>query len=74
MRQKNTWLMQLVAIYNHGREARSSGQARRSPYRDGYRNQNGPGGSLQRQRDKAWLDGYDAVVCDEVKGRVPYAS
>jgi hypothetical protein len=73
MKKKNTWLWQLVTIYNRGRDARTNGQPRKSPYREGHRNQNGPGGSLQRQRDKAWLDGYDAVVYDEVKGRVPYA-
>lgn len=62
-RKRPDWKMQLVTIYNKGRQACAKGLGRtRCPYLSGYRNANGPGGSLQRQRREAWLDGWDAAL------------
>ena len=53
------WLRQLVNIENKGYAAFSMGiPLKDNPYQTGYRNQNGTGGSLQRQRRDAWNRGW----------------
>lgn len=65
MRRRNTWLYQLATIGGKGAEARRAGLGRDAcPYAEGYRNANGPGGSLQSQRRKAWLEGWASADCE----------
>lgn len=48
-----SWALQLVRIYEKGRDARRAGEPREScPYR-------GNNGNLQRQRRAYWLDGWE---------------
>ncbi len=55
----NTWLLQLARIQDKGFKAFYAGISRSAnPYENGYHNQNGPGGSLQSQRRKAWDAGW----------------
>ena len=62
VRMSTRWASQLVTIYNKGADARRNGEPRgANPYKEGYRNSNGPGGNLQRQRRQAWYDGWDRV-------------
>lgn len=59
MKRKSNWLQQLVSITNNGARAFAVGLTLEdNPYKDGYRNQNGPGGQLQRQRRLAWAEGW----------------
>jgi hypothetical protein len=52
--------MHLIRCYEKGMDARREGVPRsENPYRNGYRNNQGPGGGLQRQRYKAWNEGWD---------------
>lgn len=61
--------MQLLNISMKGAMARIEGVSRdQNPYRDGYRNNQGPGGGLQRQRRAAWLEGWD-LENKEAEGR-----
>ena len=54
------WLMQLVKAYQRGIDARKEGLPRTvCPYMGGYRNNQGAGGGLQRQRRDEWYKGYD---------------
>lgn len=56
---KRSWLWQIVGIENKGYAAYEQGiPLENCPYQSGYRNQNGPGGSLQSQRRKAWRRGW----------------
>jgi ribosome modulation factor len=65
---RGTWLQQLVTIQGKGYKAFQEGKDRSDcPYRGGYHNQNGPGGSLQRQRRQAWLQGFQQAILDDVK-------
>lgn len=51
--------MQIVEIENKGYRAYQAGEPLEAcPYQGGYRNQNGPGGSVQRQRREAWRRGW----------------
>ena len=63
---RSSWLSQIVTIENKGYRARLYGALIEDcPYQSGYRNQNGPGGSLQRQRREAWLRGYKLAMRQE---------
>jgi hypothetical protein len=54
MKRTRSWLNQILTIENKGYEAYLAGKATSdNPYQDGYRNINGPGGSLQKQRRDA---------------------
>lgn len=54
------WLWQIVGIENKGHAAFLAGVLRDAcPYQTGYHNQNGAGGSVQSQRRKAWMRGWD---------------
>lgn len=56
----NNWIMQLVRIQDKGFKAFYAGiPLSQNPYTGGYHNQNGPGGSLQRQRREAWDAGWN---------------
>jgi ribosome modulation factor len=56
---RRSWLNQIVTIENKGYDAYLAGKATSdNPYWDGYRNNNGPGGSLQKQRRDAWERGW----------------
>lgn len=56
----NRWRQQLVSIQHKGYLAFQNGTPLdQNPYKEGYRNQNGPGGSLQRQRREAWRAGWE---------------
>lgn len=60
MNSSSRWLRQIVGIENKGFAAFSAGIPKiENPYQDGYRNQNGAGGSVQRQRRDAWNRGWD---------------
>jgi len=55
----NRWLLQIVRIQDKGFKAFYAGiPLDNNPYEDGYHNQNGPGGSVQRQRREAWKAGW----------------
>lgn len=61
--KKNNWLRQIVTIENKGYAAFKTGVSRdANPYTNGYRNQNGPGGNLQRSRAMAWNRGWEAAM------------
>ncbi len=60
MRKKNNWALQICKIQDKGFLAGSRGEPRdANPYREGYSNQNGPGGQFQRQRRQSWDRGWD---------------
>lgn len=53
------WLKQIVLIQDKGYAAFREGKVEEdNPYKEGYRNQNGAGGQLQRQRREAWRRGF----------------
>lgn len=56
---RRTWFHQIVTIENKGYDAFKAGVPLSGcPYQEGYRNQNGAGGSVQRQRRSAWRRGW----------------
>jgi hypothetical protein len=62
------WLQQIVTIENKGTDAFRQGKPlTANPYLGGYRNQNGAGGSVQRQRRAAWERGWKMAAADEQK-------
>lgn len=62
MTRRNNWIQQLVSITQKGYAAFEAGQpTSANPYQEGY---NG-GGGLQRQRRKAWADGWRLARRDQ---------
>ncbi len=60
MRKATSWGLQICRIEDKGVFAGRQGLAKTSnPYLAGYRNQNGRGGGLQRQRRLAWDRGWE---------------
>lgn len=58
-RIKRSWNWQIHTIEVKGASAFAAGvPLTDNPYTTGYRNQNGPGGNLQRQRSQAWVRGW----------------
>ena len=63
---KRSWLNQILTIENKGYDAYMAGKPMTdNPYQDGYRNNQGNGGNLQRQRREAWETGWDCAKRDE---------
>ncbi len=59
MKQTN-WNLQLCRIQDKGFQAFLDGiPSSENPYTQGYSNQNGPGGQLQRQRRQSWDRGWE---------------
>ena len=59
-RVRRSWNYQILKIEHKGRAAFHEGKPETAnPYTTGYRNQNGPGGNLQRQRAQAWSRGWE---------------
>lgn len=57
---RKNWLQQIATIECKGFKAFIAGiPLNENPYQAGYRNQNGPGGSVQRQRRDAWSRGWN---------------
>lgn len=64
------WLSQIVSIENKGFAAFEAGVPIEScPYQDGYHNQNGRGGSVQRQRRAAWRRGWELAKRQQEEDR-----
>jgi len=67
--------MQIVRIQEKGIDAFTAGLGiEANPYNCGYRNNQGNGGNLQRQRREAWLKGWqialkEATRCLELKAK-----
>lgn len=54
-----SWNLQICQIQDKGYKAFQDGiPLSDCPYKSGYRNQNGVGGQLQRQRREAWVRGW----------------
>ncbi len=71
MRRKSTWLMQMVTITQRGIDDFTAGVARDAgPYHEGHRNNQGPGGNLQRKRREAWLEGWKLAEKEAVEKAV----
>jgi ribosome modulation factor len=66
MRGRTSWIEQIHSIEVKGYRAFLAGQPLTAcPYQDGYRNQNGVGGGLQRQRRDAWRRGWTSAKNDK---------
>lgn len=72
MPKRRSWNHQIVVIENKGAAAFAAGvPCDQNPYTTGYHNQNGPGGSLQRQRAQAWARGWENAAKDAKEQHAP---
>jgi hypothetical protein len=61
------WARQILSIEQKGYAAFLDGKTpTANPYTDGYMNQNGKGGSVQRQRREAWRRGWNLARRENV--------
>ena len=60
MARRVNWTQQIANIQDKGYAAFQAGiPLDANPYMQGYRNQNGSGGQVQRQRRQAWSRGWE---------------